>query len=44
MRKTKDLKIYITRYVHIKSIKMLSLHYHESIRKMEEHEGNIFAG
>ena len=34
--------IYFTRYVHSKSIKMLSLHYHELIGKIEEQEGNSF--
>ena len=35
----KDLTIYFTRYVHKRSIKMLSLHYHELMGKIEEHEG-----
>ena len=34
----KDLVIYFTRYVHSKSIKMLSLHYSELMTKIEEHE------
>ena len=34
--------IYFTRYVHSKSIKVLNLHYHELIGKIEEHEGKIF--
>ena len=33
----KDLTIYFTRYVHSKSMKMLSLHY-ELMEKTEEHE------
>ena len=32
----KDLKIYFTRYVHSKFIKMLSLYYHELIGKIIE--------
>ena len=41
----KGLLIYSTRYVYIKSIKMLSLCYHESMGKIKENEGNkIFAG
>ena len=35
----KDLVIYFTRSVHIKSIQMLSLYSHELIGKIEEHEG-----
>ena len=35
----KDLIIYFTRYVHSKSIKMFSLHYHELTEKINEHEG-----
>ena len=42
MRKTEDLIIFFTGYVHIKSIKNLSQHYHELIGKMKEHEGKIF--
>ena len=34
----KGLKIYFTRYIHSISIKMLSLHDHESMRKMKESE------
>ena len=30
--------IYFTRYVHSKSIKMLSLHCHELMGKIKEHE------
>ena len=33
----KDLTIYFTRYVNSKSIKMLSLHYHELMGKIKEH-------
>ena len=33
------MTIYFTRYVHKMLIKMLSLYYHESMRKIEEHEG-----
>ena len=35
----KDLMTYFTRYIHSNSIKMLSLHYHELMGKIEEHEG-----
>ena len=35
----KDLVIYFTRYVYSKSIKLLSLHCHELIGKVEGHEG-----
>ena len=38
----KDLVIYFTRYVHSKSIKMLSLHYHKLMGKIEEHQRNIY--
>ena len=38
----KDLVIYHTRDVHWKSIKMLSMHYHELLGKIEEHKGKIF--
>ena len=31
--------MYFTGYVHCKLIKMLSLYYHESTEKIEEHEG-----
>ena len=31
--------IYFTRYVRIKSIKILSLYYNKLIRKIKEHEG-----
>ena len=34
----KNLVIYFTRYVHGKSIKMLSLHCHELMGKIQEHE------
>ena len=34
----KDLAIYFTRYVRIKSIKMFSLYYHELMGKIKEHE------
>ena len=33
-KNNKDLTIYFSVYVHSKSIKMLSLHYHELIGKM----------
>ena len=33
-KNNKDLTIYFSIYVHSKSIKMLSLHYHELIGKM----------
>ena len=43
MRKNyKDLVIYFTRYVHIKSIKMLNPHYHELVGKIEEHKGKKY--
>ena len=32
--------IYFTKYVYRKSRKMLSLHYHELMKKIEEHEGS----
>ena len=35
----KDLMIYFTRYVHIKSVKKLNLHYHDLMEKIKEHEG-----
>ena len=35
----KDLIIYFTRYVNSQSIKMLSLHYHELLGKIEKHKG-----
>ena len=38
----KDLVIYCTIYVLSKSIKMLSVHYHELIGKVEEHEGKKY--
>ena len=38
----KDLTIYCTRYVHSKSIKMLSLYYDELMWKTEEHEGKRY--
>ena len=37
-----DLTINFTRYVHSKSIKMFSLHYHELIEKVKEHEGKKY--
>ena len=43
MRKSyKNLTIYSTRYVHKKSIRILSLHYHELMGKTEEHKGNKY--
>ena len=33
--------IHFTRYVDSKSIKMLSLHYHELMGNIKEHEGKI---
>ena len=42
MKVYKDLRIYVKRYVHSKSIIMLSLDYHESMGKIEEHEGNKY--
>ena len=38
-KKYKHLVIYFTRYDCGKSIRMLSLGYHESMEKVEEHEG-----
>ena len=38
----KHLTIYFTRYVHSKSIKVLSLHYHELMGKIQEHEEEIY--
>ena len=35
----KDLTIYFTRYIHRKLIKMLSLHCHELMEKIEEDTG-----
>ena len=32
------MTIYFTRYIHGKSMKMLSLHYHELMGKIKEHE------
>ena len=37
-RNYKNLVIYFTRHVHKKSIKILSLHDHESIGKIEENK------
>ena len=39
-KKYQDLKIYSTRYVQRKSIKMLSLNYYELIGKAEGHKGS----
>ena len=36
------LFIYFTRHVHCKSIKMLSLYYHELMGKSEEHKGKKY--
>ena len=41
-RNYKDLVIYFTSYVHCNSIKILSFHYHELIRKIEDYEGKYF--
>ena len=38
----KDLKIYFTRYVYKKLKKMWRLHYHELMRKIEEHKGKKY--
>ena len=38
----KDLTIHFTRYVHSKSIKTLTLYYHELMRKNEEHKGKKY--
>ena len=38
----KDLVIYFTIYAHNKSLKMLSLHYDESVGKIKEHEGKKY--
>ena len=40
----KNLTTYFTRYVHSKSIKMLSLHYHELMGKIKEYEGKNIDG
>ena len=37
-KKSKDLAIFFTGYVQKELIKMLNLHYHELIGKIEEHE------
>ena len=37
-----DLVIYFTRYVRIKSIKMISLCYRELMGKIKEHEGKKY--
>ena len=34
--------IYVTRHVYSKSIKMLSLHYHELMGNIKEHEGKKY--
>ena len=34
--------IYFTTYVHSKSMKILSLYYHELLGKIEEHEGKNY--
>ena len=34
--------IYFTIYAHNKSLKMLSLHYDESVGKIKEHEGKKY--
>ena len=36
------MTIHFTRYVHSKSIKIFSLHYHELMRKNEEHKGKKY--
>ena len=36
------METYITRYVHKKSIKLLSLYSHELLEKIEEHEEKSF--
>ena len=36
------MAICFTRYVHTKSIKMLSMHYHDLMGKIEEHEGKKY--
>ena len=41
-KKYKDLTTYFTRYVFIKSVKMLSLHYHELMGKIKEHEQKTY--
>ena len=38
----KDITIYFTRYVHSKSIKMVSLQYHELMGKIQEQEGKKY--
>ena len=36
------MAICFTRYVHTKSIKMLSMHYRDLMGKIEEHEGKKY--
>ena len=42
MKKTMRIWCLFTRYVHSNSIKILTLHYHELIGKIEEHEGKNY--
>ena len=42
MIKTMRIWCLFTRYVHSNSIKILILHYHELIGKIEEHEGKNY--
>ena len=37
-----DSAIYFTRYDRGTSVRMLSLHYHELVEKIEEYEGNVW--
>ena len=40
----KNLMIYATRFVNTKSRKMLNLHHHELMGKVQEHEGKKMIG
>ena len=37
-RNYENMEIYFTRYIHCKSIKILTLHFHELIGNTEDHE------
>ena len=41
-RKYKNFVIYYTTYTHCKSMKIITLHYNELIRKIEDHEGKKY--
>ena len=42
-KNSKDLTISFTRYVHSKSIKMLSLNFHELMRKIKKYQGKKYS-